>query len=87
MRRREARPSDVIEGLCATCGGPLERRERDGWCAVCGVGWAYHSTGPKTATLTMVIEPDLVEVNTSLGRITMTAARLEARRQVGDGKQ
>lgn len=77
-----ARPGDVIEGRCATCSGPLERRERDGWCSSCQVGWAYRSTGPKTGVLTMTMDVQSAVLNTSTGPIRMTNPRVQASREV-----
>lgn len=74
----------IIEGRCPTCGETLERREHDGWCVPCGFGWAYETTGPKTATVSLTIEPDLMELNTSLGRFTSRTARVTWDRPVTD---
>lgn len=52
------RADNVIEGRCASCGGELERRKADGWCASCGVGWAYKSTGPGEGEITLTLEFD-----------------------------
>lgn len=59
----------ILEGRCPTCGTVLDRRERDGWCPTCQVGWAstWHD-GEGTVTLTL--EAETTELKSSLGRIT-----------------
>lgn len=51
----------IIEGRCPTCDSALERRERDGWCNTCDVGWSYRTTGRDMGELSLTIEPRTVE--------------------------
>lgn len=65
VRRPESNPGAVVEGRCPTCAAALERRESDGWCPTCRVGWSYRSTGPGEGEIALTFEVDAFRITSS----------------------
>lgn len=81
MGDRPFRVENIYEGMCPSCSTPLQRREKDGWCPNCKLGYAAKRLAPGEGevSLTMDLE-DRTEgaFRFTKGRATFTSKASES---------
>ena len=72
----------ILEGRCPSCSTELERRDTDGWCPTCKVGWATWSRdGEGEVAITLELDigqfrDGLEQASRAFKRVGRTSVRI-----------